>query len=329
MKKRNTCYLMMRAVALCFLVIISNGVSAQSKSTGDSTTVVDSATVTKTDSTSSEDSSVSAPINEKKSFVKNTFEGDYLIDNQTVMVPVKGSFVFAMQHRFGIASHGFKDMFGLFASATIRLGFAYVPVKNLEVGFGASNDRMQVDWDVKYALIKQTKDGSMPVSVTYFGNAVMDTRKQDATTLFSSLSDRFSFFNQVIIARKFSDKFSFQVSASLSHFNNLQGYLDTSGKVQPLMKNDHFAISFSGRYKFTPQTSIIANYDQPLTQHPFNNPHPNISLGLEMRTSGHDFEVFIANYSHILPQNNALFNQNDFTHGQFLIGFNITRLWNF
>ena len=59
------------------------------------------------------------------------------------------------------------------------------------------------------------------------------------------------------------------------------------------------------------------------------NPHPNISVGLEMRSSGHDFEVFVGNYNYILPQNNALYNQNDFTHGQFLIGFNITRLWNF
>ena len=88
-------------------------------------------------------------------------------------------------------------------------------------------------------------------------------------------------------------------------------------------------MSFSGRYKIAPQTAIIANYDQPLTQHPANNPHPNISVGLEMRSSGHDFEVFVGNYNYILPQNNALYNQNDFTHGQFLIGFNITRLWNF
>jgi hypothetical protein len=71
------------------------------------------------------------------------------------------------------------------------------------------------------------------------------------------------------------------------------------------------------------------NYDQPLTTHPIGNPHPNISFGLEMNTSGHAFEVFAGNYRYILPQNNNLFNQNDFTKGQFVIGFNITRLWNF
>jgi hypothetical protein len=309
MKKQNLYFIPMRSMAFCLLVIISLGAAGQ-----DSTQV---------------DSAAPEPVVKKKSFVKNTFEGNYLIDNQTVMVPIKGTFEFAIQHRFGIASHSFKDMFGLFAGANMRLGFSYVPVKNLQVGFGASNDRMQVDWDLKYALLKQTKDGSMPVSVSYFGNAVMDTRAKDATTLFSSVSDRFSFFNQIMIARKFSDKLSIQISPSISHFNNLEGYLDSAGKVQPLMKNDNFAISFSGRYKISPQTAIIANYDQPLTQNPANNPHPNISIGLEMRSSGHDFEVFVGNYGYILPQNNTMFNQNDFTKGQFLIGFNITRLWNF
>jgi Membrane bound beta barrel domain (DUF5777) len=309
MKRKDKYILMMHGMAFCLLMIMSLSVAAQDSTQADNTT--------------------SEPTVKKKSFVKNTFEGNYLIDNQTVMVDVKGTFEFAIQHRFGIASQGFKDLFGLFAGAKMRLGFSYVPVQNLQVGFGVTNDRMQVDWDVKYALLKQTKDGSMPVSVTYFGNAVMDTRKQDATTLFLNLSDRFSYFNQIMIARKISDNFSVQVGPSLSHFNNLEGYIDSSGKVKQLLKNNHFSISFSGRYKISPQTAIVANYDQPLTQHPANNPHPNISVGLEMRSSGHDFQVFVGNYNYILPQNNALYNQNDFTHGQFLIGFNITRLWNF
>ena len=309
MKKQNKYFIITPVIALCLLLGIAVGAVAQDAVSGDSTTT--------------------APVTKKKSFVKNTFEGNYLIDNQTVMVPVKGTFEFAIQHRFGIASQGFKDLFGLFAGAKMRLGLAYVPVQNLQVGFGVTNDRMQVDWNAKYALLKQTKDGSMPVSVTYFGNAVMDTRKEDATTLFVTLSDRFSFFNQLMIARKITDNFSVQAALNLSHFNNVEGYIDTSGKVRQLYKNDHFAMSFSGRYKIAPQTAIIANYDQPLTQHPANNPHPNISVGLEMRSSGHDFEVFVGNYNYILPQNNALYNQNDFTHGQFLIGFNITRLWNF
>jgi hypothetical protein len=310
MKKQNKYFLFtMRTIAFCLLLMISIDVVAQNAVAADSAAPAKSA--------------------KKKAYVKNTFEGNYIIDNQTVMVPIKGTFEFDIQHRFATWEDGFSNLFGLFGGATMRLGFSYVPINNLQIGFGASNENMLLDFNAKYALLKQTKDGSMPVSVTYFGNVMADPRKKDATTLFVTTSDRFSFFNQIIIARKITDRLSVQVSPSLTHFNNLEGYTDEAGKIQPKMKNDHFAISFSGKYRITEKTTLIANYDQPLTQHPMDNPHPNISFGIEMKTSGHDFQVFAGNYGAILPQNNNMFNQNDFTKNQFLIGFNISRLWNF
>ena len=275
------------------------------------------------------DTTAAAPEVKKKSYARNTFEGNLIIDNQTVMVPIKGTFEFEIQHRFGTIEHRFTDLFGIFAIATMRLGFNYTPIKDLQFGFGATNERMQVDGNLKYAIIKQTRDNKMPVSITYYGNVVMDTRKKDNTTLFVTTSDRFSYFNQIIIARKFTENLSVQVSPSYTHFNNLLGFIDAAGNVQPIYDNDSYSVSASGRYKISPKTAIIVNYDQPLTQHPANNPHPNISFGLEMKSSGHDFEVFFGNYSSLMPQNNNLYNQNDYTKGQFLIGFNISRLWNF
>ena len=258
--------------------------------------------------------------------VKNTFGGNYIVDNQTVMVPTKGTFEFDFQHRFGLINNGIKDMYGLYAGAAVRLSFTYVPIKNLQLGFGSTSEPMQVDGNAKYALLQQTKDNSMPVSVTWFGNVVMDTRSADN---FVTAGDRFSYFNQIIIARKITDKFSAQIAPSLSHYNNIPGYYDADGKIQPTMNNNNFAIAFSGRYKVTEGTTLLVNYDQPITQHPTNNPRPNISFGCEWVTSGHAFQVFFGNYSNILPQRNAYFNQNDYTKGQYLIGFNISRLWNF
>jgi Membrane bound beta barrel domain (DUF5777) len=268
-----------------------------------------------------------APVVKKKSYVKNTFEGNYIIDNQTVMVPIKGTFEFDIQHRFGTIENGWKDLAGLFASANMLLGFSYVPVKDLQLGFGATNDRMQVDGNLKYALLKQTKDNKMPVSVTLFANSVMDTRAKNSALPIVNVQDRFSFFSQVIIARKVTEKLSLQVAPSLSYFNNVEAYYDANNVVKPKTNNAHLAISASGRYKLTDGMSIIAGYDQPLTQHPMNNPNPNISLGLDFKTSGHDFQVFMGNYGYILPQNNNVYNHNDFTKSQFLVGFNISRIF--
>ena len=270
-----------------------------------------------------------APVVKKISYVKNTFDGNFIIDNQTVMVPIKGTFEFDIQHRFGTVEHGWKDLGGLFANANMLLGFSYVPIKDLQIGFGATNDRMQVDGNLKYALFKQTKNNKIPVSVTLFANSVMDTRAKNSSLPIINLQDRLSFFSQIIIARKINERISLQVSPSLSYFNNVEGYHDEANIIQAKTNNAHLAISASGKFQLSEGLSLIANYDQPITQHPMNNPNPNISLGLDMKTSGHDFQIFVGNYGYILPQNNNVYNHNDFSKSQFLIGFNISRLWNF
>ncbi|MBN8687374.1 MAG: hypothetical protein J0M10_10155 [Chitinophagales bacterium] len=258
--------------------------------------------------------------------VKNTFGSVWLMDNQTSLVPIKGTLEFDIQHRFGVVNNGASDLFGLFAPSNIRLGVNYAPVKNLFVGIGITKERNQLDLNAKYALLQQTTDNKMPVSVTYFGNAVVDTRNKSN---FRYDVHRLSYFNQLIIARKVSEKFSLQVAPSFSWFNNVEAYVDKDGNIQKKMKNGHLAISTLGRLKITEKSAIIAGYDQPLTQHTTNNPHPNICFGFETTTSSHAFQVFFGNYYGIVPQSNNMFNKNDFRDGQFVIGFNITRLWNF
>lgn len=271
------------------------------------------------------DSTEPAPLVKKKA-AKNTFESNWIQDNQSVIVPVKGTFEMDIQHRFGTVNNGYKDLFGIYAPANIRIGFSYVIIKKLQIGLGFTKDRLQWDGNGKYAIITQNKTGGWPVSISWFGNIVIDTRPKGN---FVNDGDRLSYFNQLLIARKLTDHFSVQVAPSISHYNNIEGYLDANGKIQPKMKNDHFAIAFMGRYKMTPKTSFMVNYDQPLTQHPMNNPHPNISFGIETTSSSHAFQIFFGNYQNIIPQSNNFYNQNDYTKGQFLIGFNITKLWAF
>ena len=78
------------------------------------------------------------------------------------------------------------------------------------------------------------------------------------------------------------------------------------------------------------------DYSQPITQFGEDPDNldldlnlPGISLGVEFATSAHEFQLFITNYSGIVPQQNYMKNQNDFFNGDFLIGFNITRIYNF
>ena len=199
---------------------------------------------------------------------KNTFESVWLMDNQTVMVPKKGSMEMTIQHRFGTVNNGAKDMFGLFAPSNIRLGMSFAPINNLNVGIGLTKERMQTDLNAKYAILKQTENNKMPVSVSIFANAVIDTRNKSN---FRYFEHRLSYYSQLIVARKVTEKFSAQVSGSLSWFNNVEGYVNSEGTISKKMNNYHFACSFLGRYKISEKSAIVVNYDQPLTQHPTNN----------------------------------------------------------
>lgn len=285
-----------------------------------------------------------APVETTKRYAKNTFESVWIIDNQTVIVPVKGTFEFDIVHRFGVVNNGFEDLYGLFAPSNIRFGVSYVPIENLNIGVGLTKERMILDGSIKYALLKQTRDDwSMPVSVSYYGNMGYDLKEDPDKSLYRYNTDRFRFFNQLIIARKVTDKLSLQLAPSLSHQNFTYGYfhnIDSVNKeVLGEMKHDHFAIAFSGRYKITETIAFIANFDQPITKHTTNNPNPNLSFGFEFGTSGHSFQLFAGNYAFLNPQRNNMENHNsplNYTNaqgnkiegGKFLIGFNITRLWN-
>lgn len=258
----------------------------------------------------------------------DVFESIWLIDNQTVKVPFKGTFEFDIQHRFGTWDKGYDDFWGLFAPSNFRLGFNYVPVKKLQLGFGFSKENLLWDFNAKYALLEQSRSGAKPLSITYLVNAAVDTREIDKT-IYRKGGDRFSYFHQLMFARKFTDKFSFQVAANLVHFNFVDAVLDDNNNPLAKRENNHFSFSTLGRVKLGDNTAFIANLDFPVTDHNIDPPRTNISFGIEFVTSSHAFQVFLGNYKSILPQYNHLFNNNSFGDNEILIGFNMTRLWSF
>ncbi|WP_445382603.1 DUF5777 family beta-barrel protein [Robiginitalea sp. IMCC43444] len=251
------------------------------------------------------------------------FESSYLIDNPTNILFNKKTLEIMMSHRFGLINGGTNDLAGIWGSANIRIGATYAVHDRLTVGFGTTKFKRFQDFNWKAALLEQTRSGKIPVSVSYYGNWAIDARKK-GNNRFPTVQSRYSFFHQLIIARRFNRNFSMQIAPSVSHFN----------LVQPRMRNDVIGLAVGGRYKISPQTSILIDYAKPFVHHLNGDeldmdPKPGFSIGAEFATSGHAFHLFISNLSGILPQENYMFNTNDFFKGDFLIGFNITRKYNF
>ncbi len=257
--------------------------------------------------------------------VRNTFESIILIDNQTVDVPIKGTFEWDILHRFGTVNKGFDDLFGFYAPSNIRLGFYYVPVNNLMVGFGLTKTNLTWDLNAKYAILRQARSGGMPVSLTYFASMGIDSR---AAKNFVKSTDRLSYFHQLMLGRKFNDKLSIQLSGSFAHMNVVPAFKENN-EVFNEYEHDNFGLSLIAKYKVGEWVNLIFNYDRTLTKHLTLDPKPNIAFGVELTSSAHQFQIFAGNYYGIIPQRNLLFNRNDPGEGNFLIGFNMTRIWNF
>ena len=240
------------------------------------------------------------------------FESTSLIENQTNRVYSKGTIEMIMNHRFGLVN-GTNDLIGIWAPANIRLAVNYSITDRITVGFGTTKDVRLQDFSLKVALLRQTVNGKMPISVTYYGNITDSALPKEN---FYHTSDRLSFFNQIIIARKFSKTVSLQLAPSYSHFNNVKdgGY------------NDLFAVQFGGRAKVTSDMSILLDVNHPFTSEK-NVPKSGFSIGTEFSTVGHTFQIFISNYRGIVNQQSNMYNQNEFFDGDFAIGFNISRTW--
>jgi hypothetical protein len=221
-----------------------------------------------------------------------------------------------MQHRFGTVNGGTNDLLGIWAPANIRIALAYSFTDNITLGVGTTKDGRMQDFNAKIALLKQTRSGSIPLNITYFGNMGIDARTKDN---FRNVQDRYSFFNQLIFSRRMNSNLSLQLAPSVAHYN----------LVEPGQDNDLVAVSAGGRYKISPQTAILFDYTQPMAWEGQNEPEPGVSLGMEFATSAHAFQIYLTNYKGILNQRSQFNNQNDFFNGDFMLGFTITRRYNF
>jgi len=210
---------------------------------------------------------------------------------------------------------------GIYAPSNIRLGVNYGITDKIMVGVGTEKDNKMQELQWKYNFLQQTKSGSIPVAVSYYGNAVLDAGAKENFGGNYKFTHRLSFFHQLIVGRKFSEMFSFQLAAGYAHFNS----------VDSTKNNDYIGFSAGMRLKVYNEISLMAEYDHsfPITdvikyyQQDFT-PKPNLALGVEFGTGTHAFQVFGAQYKNIIAQKNMGYNLNDFTNGGWLLGFNIT-----
>lgn len=268
----------------------------------------------------------------KENITIATFKSTRVINMHSVEMTGVGNLQFMIIHHFGAIwdkQEGVSNLarlFGLNASfASTYMSFDYTPVRWMNLGIawaGAST----MEGTAKFKILRQqTGSRNYPVSVAWVSTANFNASKKLETPN-DFYWNRFSYLNQLLIARKFSDKFSLQLTPAMIHRNVIAyGNMDN---------HTVFSLGLGGRVKLTDKTAITFEYNRQLNG--YNNVidktgavvsySPNlISLGYDWDTGGHIFQFFFTNSSFAsnLPQLTT--NPVRDNLGQWSLGFNLNR----
>lgn len=249
-------------------------------------------------------------------YVLGTFNGTRLLNGHSVETRKKGILEFLIQHRFGAINTGFDELFGLDQS-NIRFGFEYAATDDLTIALGRSSFEKTFDGYVKYRLLKQRSGSNpFPISLTVFGSATIKTVKDYEPGNKPPTVNRMAYTTQILLARKFSEKVSIQLTPSYVHFNSVPTSLDP---------NDMFALGFGTRIKISNRISINGEYF--LNTNPFESidTYDALALGVDIETGGHIFQLIFTNSRSMLEKGFIAETTGDFFDGDIHFGFNISR----
>jgi len=261
----------------------------------------------------------SMSVHEKPFYVTGTFKANHIVNMQTVEAPAAGALSVVIQHRFGQLNSGSYNFFGL-DNATLRLGLDYGIADRFAVGIGRSSFEKTYDGYAKYKLLRQTDgSGKMPITMSILGTITYYTLKSPEKPYLTT-NDRISYTAQLLIARKFNRNLSLQLVPTFLHYN----LVPTTGD-----QNNIFALGVGGRMKITKRMSINVEYNYlPSGQIGSGSAHDSFSLGWDIETGGHVFQLVFSNSQSMLETNYITQTTGRWGNGDIYFGFNISRNFN-
>ena len=260
----------------------------------------------------------------EKDFTIATFKGTRLINFHTIETTGPRTLDFRISHRFGAINSGFEEAFGIDQTANIRLGLEYSPDGRFMFGIGRSSHEKMVDGFLKYKLLRQTTDNKMPLSVTLFAGAyragispVLSINKIDIE-VYEKETSRWSFNYQILIARKFSPSFSFQIAPWYNHYNMVTSISE---------KNDSYGASALFRLKFSKRSAVTAEYAYRANEYSNKKYYDSFGIGYEIETGGHVFQVHLTNSFGLVENQFLPYTDTQWNDAGIRLGFNVSRVF--
>ncbi len=258
--------------------------------------------------------------------VQAAFKSTRLILTPTTETNKKNTLNFMVVHRFGDiggSNGGGKTFWGLDNSSDIYIGFEYGVTDHLDIDFGRSKYEQLLDLGVKYNLLQQKTDESMPFALTVLADVGLKPYRV-ATHVYDDYSNRLSYFYQAIFSRKFSSRFSAEIAPSFLRNNLPFPYIQ--GNEQNI-----FSLSAAGRFKVTKHMGVVVDYAHPFSDFRQHSSSPKfydpLGVGIEIETGGHVFTLNLSNAQAINPINYLSDTESKWAKGQYRLGFTISRVF--
>lgn len=269
--------------------------------------------------------------------VYQTFKDSRVINVHSAETLAKGRLDLRITHRFGdIAGDngGWPTFYGLETAADVMIGAEFGVTNNLTTGIyrssGAGNFadgtpalRQLISHLAKYRILQQSE--WTPLSITAVATSSLSTETQLSESeqllqSFPKFAHRFAFTGQVVVARKFTPGFSFQLVSGITHRN-----LVPFGEP-----NDLFSIGAATRIQLSRTFGLVADFTTPVAAERANESAylPAIGIGLEIETGGHVFQLNLTNATGIIENDYIPYTTSDWADGEFRFGFTISRWFN-
>jgi len=255
----------------------------------------------------------------KTEFAYATFKTTRIVNGQSIENPANGVLLFMISHHFAALNSGAYNLFGLDGPAAIRLGLDYGVNDFLSVGIGRSSWEKTFDASFKAKILRQSSgEHNMPVSVSWYASVVLRSQDWPAPERKNYFSSRLAYTNQILIARKFSNSLSLQLTPTFIHKN----FVPTA-----VAQNDIFAVGIGGRYKLTQRLSLNAEYFYLLPGNTADNYENSFSIGIDIETGGHVFQLHFTNSQPMFDRAFITETTGKWTNRDIFFGFNISRVF--
>ncbi len=274
-------------------------------------------------------------------YVYRTFKDTRVVNIHSPETLPKGRLDVRISHRFGDIggdNGGFATFYGLETASDVSIGAEYGFSDHITAGIyrtkgagvsveGFPGLRQLLNGLVKLRLARQQEGSGSPLSATLMGLVTMSTQEklegsgnEIAIASFPQFSHRFASHVQLVLARKFSDGFSLQVSPGYTH-RNLVPFEDENGML---------SVSAGARIQVTRSFGLLGDVVLPLADSRSSGTgyHPAIGIGFEFETSGHVFQVNLTNATALMETDFIPYTTTEWGEGEFRLGFTISRWFN-